>query len=218
MSNPPSLSRVREFVVVGGGIAGCTVAHELARRGRDVALLEQNGLAQAASGRNIGLLLNQVEPLPVRIMQTSIGIYRELDARDGFSMREMDQLLLACNESQLASTAARVAALRALDVSPEEISGDQLRRLLPALAPDVAGGAIVRGAWALEPAAATRAFAEAAREAGAEIRTRTQVTGPIVDGGVSTDSGRIAADAVILATGPWLAELAPTVPVGAASG
>ena len=218
MSNPPSLSRVREFVVVGGGIAGCTVAHELARRGRDVALLEQNGLAQAASGRNIGLLLNQVEPLPVRIMQTSIGIYRELDARDGFSMREMDQLLLACNESQLAATAARVAALRALDVSPEEVSGDQLRRLLPALAPDVAGGAIVRGAWALEPAAATRAFAEAAREAGAEIRTGTRVTGPIVDGGVSTDSGHIAADAVILATGPWLAELAPTVPVGAASG
>ena len=62
MSNPRSLSRVREFIVVGGGIAGCTVAYELARRGRQVTLLEQSTLAHAASGRNLGLLLNQVEP------------------------------------------------------------------------------------------------------------------------------------------------------------
>ncbi|MBO0836485.1 MAG: FAD-dependent oxidoreductase, partial [Actinobacteria bacterium] len=42
MSNPLPLSRVREFVVVGGGIAGCAVAYELARRGRQVTLLEQS--------------------------------------------------------------------------------------------------------------------------------------------------------------------------------
>jgi D-hydroxyproline dehydrogenase subunit beta len=218
MSNPPPLSRVREFIVVGGGIAGCTVAHELARRGRNVTLLEQRSLAHAASGRNMGLLLNQVEPLPVRIMQTSIEIYRNLETRRSFSMRQVDQLLLACDESQLAATSARVAAMRALNVDLEEVPGDQLRRLLPALAPDLAGGAIVKGAWALEPAAATRAFADAAREAGADIHTGTRVTGPTVAGGVSTDAGQIAADAVILATGPWLGELAPAVPVRAASG
>src|SRR2546421_4109888 len=96
MSNPHPLSRVREFVVVGGGIAGCTVAQELARRGRNVSLLEQGGFAQAASGRNMGLLLNQVESLPVRMMQTSIEIYRELEAGGGgFAMRQVDQMFVA---------------------------------------------------------------------------------------------------------------------------
>ena len=216
MSNPSSFSRVREFVVVGGGIAGCTVAHELARRGQDVVLLEEHRLAHAASGRNLGLLLNQVDPMPVRIIQTSIGIYRKL--KNSFSMREVDQLLLACTEPQLTATSARVAAMRELGVDLEEVPGDELRRLFPALAPDIAGGAVVKGAWALEPAAATLAFADAARAAGADIRTGTRVTGPIQAGGVATDAGRIAADAVILANGPWLAELAPALPVRAASG
>jgi glycine/D-amino acid oxidase-like deaminating enzyme len=218
MSNPLPLSRVREFVVVGGGIAGCTVAYELARRGRDVTLVEQRSLAHGASGRNMGLLLNQVDPAAVRMMQTSVEIYRELDARDGFSMRQVDQLLLASSESQLAATSARVAAMRGLGVELEEVSGDQLRRLLPALAPNVAGGAITRGAWALEPAAATLAFAEAARAAGADVRAGVRVTRPPEPGGVATDAGRIAADAVVLATGPWIAELAQGLPVRAATG
>src|ERR1700737_80649 len=113
MSNPPPLSRVREFIVVGGGIAGCTVAYELARRGRDVTLREQHSLAHAASGRNMGLLLNQVEPLPVRIMRTSIDIYHELETLRSFSLRQADQLLLAGDESQLALTSPRIAAIRA---------------------------------------------------------------------------------------------------------
>src|SRR5437016_4000682 len=149
MSTPPSFSRVREFIVVGGGIAGCTVAYELARRKCNVTLLEQHGLGHGASGRNMGLLLNQVDTAAVRVMQTSIEIYRELEARDGFSLRQMDQLLLARDESQLAATSSRVAAMRDLGVELQEVSGDHLRRLLPALAANVAGGAITRGAWAL---------------------------------------------------------------------
>ena len=218
MSNPPPLSRVREFIVVGGGIAGCTVAYELARRGRGVTLLEQRSLAHAASGRNMGLHLNPVEPLPVRIMRTSIDVYHELETWSAFSLRQADQLLLASDDAQLAATSARTAAMRALDVEVEDVSGDQLRRMLPVLDGNVAGGAIVKGAWALDAGAATRAFADAARTAGAEIRTGVRVTGPAEQGGVSTDAGPIAADAVILATGPWLAELAPTVPVRAATG
>jgi glycine/D-amino acid oxidase-like deaminating enzyme len=218
MSNPPPLSRVSEFVVVGGGIAGCTVAYELARRGRHVTLLEQSGLAHEASGRNMGLLLNQVDRAAVRMMQTSVEIYRELEAHGGFSLRQLDQLLLACSESQIAATSARVAAMRDVGIQLEEVSADHLRRLMPALAPDIVGGAITRGAWGLDPAAATLAFAQAARAAGADVRTGVRVIGPIEPGGVATDGGRLPADAVILATGPWLADLAPSLPVRAATG
>jgi glycine/D-amino acid oxidase-like deaminating enzyme len=217
MSNPPPLSRVREFIVVGGGIAGCTVAYELARRGRQVTLLEQSTLAHAASGRNMGLLLNQVEPLAVRVMGTSVEIYREL-AGDDFGMRQVDQLLLASHESQLEVTSMSVAGLRAVGTEVREVDPAELREALPALSGGVAGGAIVSGAWALDPAAATRAFAEAARAAGAEIRTPVRVARPVARGGVLTDQGRIAADAVVLATGPWLMELAPDLPVRGASG
>lgn len=217
MSNPNQLSRVRDFVVVGGGIAGCTVAYELARRGNQVTLLEQRALAHAASGRNMGLLLNQVEPEVVRIMQRALEIYREVEPAAAFALRQTDQLLLAREAAQVPRTQAVTAAMRGIGLHVEEVEADTLRREFPALAADIAGGTIVRGAWALQPAAATRAFAEAAREAGAVIRTGIRVSSARGDG-ATTDAGRIPADGVVLASGPWLNELGPALPVTAARG
>src|SRR6185437_3455986 len=46
-----------DVCVIGGGLAGLTVAREVARRGWSVALLEQNRVACAASGRNTGFVI-----------------------------------------------------------------------------------------------------------------------------------------------------------------
>jgi gamma-glutamylputrescine oxidase len=46
-----------DVCVIGGGLAGLTVAREVARRGWSVAVLEANRLAWAASGRNTGFVL-----------------------------------------------------------------------------------------------------------------------------------------------------------------
>ncbi len=46
-----------DVCVVGGGLAGLTVAREVARRGWSVALLEARGLACGASGRNTGFVI-----------------------------------------------------------------------------------------------------------------------------------------------------------------
>ena len=39
-----------DYIIVGGGIYGCTVAWQLAKRGADVLLLEANTIASGASG------------------------------------------------------------------------------------------------------------------------------------------------------------------------
>jgi gamma-glutamylputrescine oxidase len=46
-----------DVCVIGGGLAGLTVAREVARRGWSTAVLEANRLAWAASGRNTGFVL-----------------------------------------------------------------------------------------------------------------------------------------------------------------
>src|SRR5919202_2540099 len=217
MSNPSPLSRVRDCVVIGGGIAGCTIAYELARRGNRVTLLEQHSLAHAASGRNMGLLLNQVEPEVVRIMRQALGIYQEVEPALPFALRRVEQLLLARDDAQLARTKAVSQSLRRLGVTVEELDPGSLRAELPFLAADVAGGALVHGAWALQPGAATRAFAEAARQAGAEIRTGIRAA-VATAAGVTSDGGSLPADGVVVASGPWLPELAPALPVTAARG
>ncbi|MGH7903542.1 MAG: NAD(P)/FAD-dependent oxidoreductase [Candidatus Dormibacteraceae bacterium] len=223
MSDPGLFRGPRDVAVVGGGIAGCTVAYELARRGARVILLEQRVLAGAASGRNMGLLLNQVESEVVRIMHRSLDVYRELD--DGpvdFHLRRHQQLLLARDESQLGSTHRRARALAALGVRARLLNAQEVRERVPGLALDAAGGELLEDAWALDPAAATRAFAEAARSAGAAIRTHVRVSEVRVRSGrvegLLTDDGPLAVDLVVIASGPWIRDLAPTVPVSTGRG
>ena len=217
MSKSSQLSRVSEFVVIGGGIAGCTVAYELARRGERVTLLEQRSLATAASGRNMGLLINQVEPEALRMMEHALAIYREVEGFAPLDLRQADQLLLARRPDQLASMEERARAMVAAGLETELLEAGELRRRWAALAPDVAGGALVRGGWLLDPALATTAFAEAARAAGADVRTSVRALAATA-GGVLTDAGRLPADAVVVAAGPWAPDLVPEVPVAAGRG
>jgi glycine/D-amino acid oxidase-like deaminating enzyme len=203
-----------DAIVVGGGIAGTTIAWELARRGTRVTLFEQAVLAAGASGRNTGTLLHQVEPIVATMLRESEARYRELEDGDvDFRWTPRDQLLVARDASQLRVVEQRAAVIAGQGVATESLSGGDLRAAFPSFSDDVVGGAALAGASTIEAEPATRAFAEAARSAGATIRTGTRVSQVrIADrrvSGVLTDDGPVAADTVILATGPWLTELLP---------
>ncbi len=217
MSKPTSLSRVGDCVVIGGGIAGCTIAYELARRGLRVVVFEQDWLASAASGRNMGLLVNQVDPRALRMMRSALERYREVEPLAPLALRTAPLLLLARDPAQLTLARQHAQALREAGLEADLLDARRLCREWPALAPDVAGGVLVAESWLLDPAAATRAFAEAAREVGARIETGVRVASALPDG-VLTDRGRVAADAVVAATGPWLSDLVPSLPVSAGRG
>ena len=215
--------RAGEVAVVGGGIAGVTVAHELARRGARVTLFERGSLAQEASGRNMGLLLNQVEPGVIRIMRRSLAAYAELARGEvDFQLREVPQLIIAADSEQLEALGRRAFEMRAAGMQVSAVDAATIRREFHALGPRFAGGYVVGNASAIDPAAATLAFAEAARQAGARILTGTRVGQVQVSGGklrgLVTDAGRFAFDAVVLAAGPWLTELWRPAPVSVGRG
>ena len=218
-----SFRRPTEIAVVGAGIAGCTIAWELARGGARVTLLERDAIAFHASGRNLGLLLNQTEPGVVQIMQSSIAIYRELeDGPVSFGLRPERQMLVAADEAQLLTTRGRADELSRIGVVAHEVPLAELLRDCPQLNPDLAGAYVVENAWALDPWPATVAFAEAARAAGADLRigvraSQVRISGGRI-GGLVTDAGILAADAVVLASGPWLAELWRPARVGTGRG
>lgn len=212
----PSLSPPVECAVVGGGIAGCTIAFELASRGRRVLLLEQGTLASAASGRNTGTLLHQTEPEVVQMMRASLQVYTELASSSiPFHLRKHEQLLLASESVSLEAVRSRAEQMQTLGIEVLAVSGEDLHRQFPPLRPDLPGGYLATDAWTLEPLWATLAFAQAAREAGAFLRTHVQVIQVVVQSGrvegLLTDQGRIAVDRVILANGPWMRDLLRSV-------
>ena len=93
----------------------------------------------------------------------------------------------------------------------ERASGEELAQDHPRLGFNIAGGYFVERAWTLEPMGATHAFAHAAREAGAAIKTGIRVaqifsrSGKVQ--GVLTDQGIVSADLVFIANGLWMTDL-----------
>ncbi|HKE97318.1 MAG TPA: FAD-dependent oxidoreductase [Actinomycetes bacterium] len=232
-----------DVVVVGGGVVGCACALELAERGARTLLLERAGLAAGASGRNQGLLLPSPDPRIAPLFRESLARHEWLAGGPvPFGLRPVAQLLLAGEPATLPLLRAHADGIAQGGFQVDTLGPGELVRAEPSLAPDLAGGARCEHARALDPAAVTLAWAQAARRAGAEVRTHdavrgllhhppgapaaarpaTPATSPGRVAGVVAESGPVAADAVVVAAGPWARSVALAagvdLPVGGARG
>jgi glycine/D-amino acid oxidase-like deaminating enzyme len=135
----------------------------------------------------------------------------------GFDLRPWPMLLLAVEAEELPHARAYVDAVGGEEVDLREDSW---------FANDLAGGFVIDGGHTLDAMGATTAMAEAARRAGVEFRLHCETKRLLTEGdrvtGVATDEGLLAADRVVLATGPRLRFLLRTagadVPVTASRG
>ena len=218
---------IADVVIVGGGIVGCACACELARTGQKVLLLEQGRLVAGASGRNQGLLQPQADRRYQAMFQEAVGRYEDLaeERRVPLSLRETSQLLVA-DADTLADTRRAAARFAEAGLPVQWLEPERLRAEEPSLASGVAGGFLLPGVRTIDPAAATIALAQAAREAGATIRASTRVWRVLHHErrvvGVLTDAGPVAAGAVLIAAG-WasgelLAGAGVPLPVAGARG
>jgi sarcosine oxidase subunit beta len=218
---------IADVVTVGGGIVGCACASELATAGLNVLLLERGPLVAGASGRNQGLLQPQAERRYHAMFQEAVGRYEHLaeEGRIPLRLRETGQILVA-DADTLADTRRAAARFAEAGLPVDWLEPERLRAAEPSLAPGLAGGFLLAGVRTIDPAAATIALAQAAREAGATVRTFTRVWRLLRQGrrvvGVLTEAGPVAAGAVLVAAGWASGELLATagvsLPVAGARG
>jgi D-hydroxyproline dehydrogenase subunit beta len=142
------------------------------------------------------------------MLRGSVQAYRELPDGTDVRMTARTELLFARDEERLPATAARAEAFAAQGVGVERLTAEEVRAALPELDLRLVGGYALDGVYTVDAEAATRAFAEAARAAGATVSTGVRV-GAVAAGGLTTDAGPVAADAVVVATGPWMTDLVP---------
>ena len=204
-----------DVVIVGGGIIGAACAFELADRGASVTLLEREELAAGASGRNNGLWVTPIDPALLPMARISLARYLELADTSPIPFhldREPIGLVAAAlddeemRRGEQAHEPYRLAGVRVDRLEPTDVLG-----LEPAIAPEVLGGWLVHHGHRLAPAALTVALALMAAERGAIVRHHLPVRALLQDrdrvAGVMTDDGRIDADEVVVAAGPWTSSL-----------
>ena len=213
-----------DVAVVGGGIVGCAVALAARRRGLSVAVLERARICGEASSAAGGLICAQYDA------DADTPLFRlRLDGRDAFpefarlledlsgldvGFSEGPTLGLARTDEQRRQLLARVAWQRKAGLDVDFIEPDEARRREPLLPPDLAGAAVYPDGqvdtqrW---PPIVHRALLAA----GVDVHEGADVLA--VAGGanpsVRTVRGALHADQIVLATGAWLRDLLPWVPI-----
>jgi glycine/D-amino acid oxidase-like deaminating enzyme len=185
----------RHVVVCGAGVIGASVAYFLARRGVAVTLVERLGVACAASGKSGGFLaLDWCDGSPLGpLARASFALHAELARAigTGYGYRRLDTFMLAARERGSVRGGHRVAA-------PGWIDG---------------AGVVTAALGSTETTAQVHParFTEALIEA-AGARLHLGVVDEVVQRegaarGVRVGGETIAADAVVLALGPWTSRL-----------
>jgi len=198
-----------DVVVIGGGIIGSAAAAIMADRGAGVVLVEESAIGAGASGRNLGAIQHPFDPVLGPLYAESLARYRALSSLAGYGFTIGDEpagLLLLSPDLD----GARAQALRIDDAYPELLADlvepDELHELEPSLAPGPAAVRLATG-FPVPPSAATAAWAALAEDRGAVIVVGAAARPIERDGratGVVLSNGwTIAADAVLVAAGPW---------------
>lgn len=206
-----------DAVVIGGGIVGCAILRELATRGIDALLLEaEPDIGEGASKANSAILHNGFDAKPdtleARLLQRSRDLWPDLLDELGVPALVCGALMIARSRDEQAGLASVSALSDANGVATEIVSGGALHDLAPYLTPRAVAALHVPNEGIVDPFWLTRAFAEAAIAAGAEVRRGARVTAlGVDDDGVDIgleDGSRVRAGQVFDAAGLWADDIA----------
>ncbi|MDW6022642.1 FAD-binding oxidoreductase [Mesorhizobium sp. BAC0120] len=211
-----------QFVVVGAGLLGTSIAYRLAERGHSVTLVERDYPGAGTSGSSFAWT-NSNEKTPYS--------YHLINALGMRAHRELENEFGACpwyhgggavewrsNADEASELHERVERLTSWGYPAEWISEDRLRRLEPALRPGASGDAKIAyfpdEGW-VDPSPYIEFFLGKARSLGVKLHRET-VTGIDLKTdkvtGVRTAFGKaIGADVVVNCTGRWANDLGQDV-------
>lgn len=203
----------RDFVVIGGGVVGISIARELRLRHPDasvVVLEKESDLAAHASGRNSGVIhagfYYSPESLKARLTADGNRMLREYCSLHGVPVRNTGKLVLATTDQEVASLRELLRRGEANGVRLEHVPHERIYEIEPRAAhaleaiwsPDTAVS---------DPAAVVRTMASELRSMGGQIEVGCAVQ-DVRDNQVVTSRGTISAGFVVNAAGLYADKIA----------
>ena len=205
--------------IVGAGIVGCAIAHELALRGVSVLVLDQRGIGSGATQASAGILAPAIEghsPSLRRLLQCGLdsyeGFVRRLEAETGTAIEyeRSGTLQIALDEAEASELASVARQLSSMNVPHELLTAADAARLEPTASPRITAGLSISQHGYVVVGALVDRLAAAMSKRGVTVE-RERVAA--LEGGsagtrVVTTTRAIESDAVIVAAGSWSSDLA----------
>jgi glycine cleavage system aminomethyltransferase T/glycine/D-amino acid oxidase-like deaminating enzyme len=215
----PKKSKV---VVIGGGVAGCSVAYHLAKYGwKDTILLERDQLTSGTTWHAAGLVGQLGATATItKLRKYSLNLYKELEKKTDLStgLKQNGAITIASTKERLQELLRQATAAQLFDVNVEVLDKKKVKDLYPVIYDeDIYGGVYMPEDGQADPVGVTNVLAKAARMEGVKIFEKTQVEKILVkDGkviGVQTQFGKIDCEYVALATGMWSRQIGEDIDV-----
>src|SRR6202140_2611907 len=210
-----------DIIIVGGGVMGASIAWQLAlRHAGKVMVLEKSFLGAGSSGKS-GAIIRQhySNRLTASMAQKSLRVFEHFeDVVGGPPVFTRTGLIVVVNEKDRAGLEANLAMQRELGIDVRLVSSQVLADIdRNARLAEEELAAFEAEAGYVEAVQVVASFAEAARKEGADIRMGVEVQNVLTQGGkivgVETNEGRYNSERVVLATGPWAAQLSKALGV-----
>jgi glycine/D-amino acid oxidase-like deaminating enzyme len=211
-----TLPATAELVIIGGGIIGVATAYFAARAGLNPVVLEKQAMpGTLTTPKATGAFRAQFDnPDEMALVREGIDFYADFGNRtgmDGYDLgiQQQGYLWLARSEKSVARQRELVAEQRGWGLADVELlDGDEARRRFPYLSGDVLGARYREGDGWLDVRRLMMGYVRASQT---PIVLRTEVTGIQVTGGrvsgVVTNRGVISTERVVIAAGPFSAEV-----------
>ncbi|RLF32544.1 MAG: FAD-binding oxidoreductase [Thermoplasmata archaeon] len=200
-----------DVVIIGGGVNGCSLAYNLAKRGVDVLLFEKRYLSSGATG-SCGAGIRQQWSTRENAMLAieSVKIFEKLSKELGedIELRQGGYLIAIHDEKEMKQAEKNVSMQRSLGLKVDILKSEEINDIVSIL--DVKGMKAIGATFCptdghANPFKTTFAYANAARRFGARLYTHTSVNKILVRDksvvGVSTDKGVVKTSVVVNAAG-----------------
>lgn len=211
------MTQTCDVAIIGAGVMGCALAHDLSAMGRSVVVLDRSTICSGSSGVNAGGVRHQFAA-EINVRGATLSIERIASFEQEFGVdvgfRQVGYLFLVERRESERLFKKAVDLQRSWGVPSEFVSPEDIHELLPLACTDfLLGGAFCPRDGHLDPYPLVSGFAAAARRRGALFIQSCAVTGfdmgsdRIVS--VRTSTGEVISPAVVVnAAGAWATDIA----------
>lgn len=208
------MNKTANVVIIGGGISGCSIAYNLAKKGvKDIIVVEKFYLTSGSTGRcGAGVRMQWGTERNCKLSKMSVEFYEnaneELQYERDIEFNQGGYLMVAATEKENEQFKKNVILQNSLGIPSAYLSPKEAKEIIPHMdETKIIGATFCPKDGHLNPFHTTEAFANAAKRLGVEFMTYTNVTGIETSGGkivgVYTDKGFISTPIVVNAAGGY---------------
>ncbi|QVK20359.1 FAD-binding oxidoreductase [Mycoplasmatota bacterium] len=212
------------IVIVGGGVSGCAIAYNLAKKGvKDIIVLDKSYLTSGATGRcGAGVRQQWGTEMNCRIAKASIeffeGANEELQYDGDIEFKQEGYLLVASTEKENKQFEKNVELQNKVGIDSRKITLEEAKEIVPYLNTEkLIGAAFCPTDGHLNPFLLTDAYFKAAKRLGVKFYMNQEVTDiEVIDGKVNkviTNDFEIETDVVVNAAGGYSKDVGEMVGV-----